>query len=363
LIVCDNISAVNSIIKQLKDDIDSEATSSKIRPYTSSFDTDFQKEQHEKPLEPGDIIVATNLAGRGTDLKISAELEKNGGLHVIISYVPANARVEAQAQGRTARAGKPGTYQFVVCHPSLTFNEEDDAESNAAAELQRLKEERDEREAIRLEHLGTRGLDKIRLEEKLFGRFRNEIYDPIVQMMSQEKDKKYVKLQLNFLTNKWALWLDEQSSVIEDSKSSVRADLPAHFDAFKVKCLRLRGSMRFASSPNELIQLGRHFTSDDSKDTSIAYQCFRQVVDQEPDNCESALVHLAHQILQEQKNANQKLEAKRFLQRAKHLMQRKMEILSSSSEIIKLIIQLSKKGVVPESNNNNQSRFDEQVFN
>ena len=181
LIVCENISAVNSIVKQLNADYkDAKSIIGNIRAYTSSFDTQFQREQQEKPLEPGDVIVATNLAGRGTDLKISSTLEKNGGLHVIISYVPANARVEAQAQGRTARAGQPGTYQFVVCSNQLLEPYDDGiGEDDVDAEMLRLKEERDEREAVRLERLKNRGLDKIKTEEELLKRFRLEVYKPL----------------------------------------------------------------------------------------------------------------------------------------------------------------------------------------
>ena len=57
----------------------------------------------------GNIILATNLAARGTDIKISSQLEKNGGLHVILTFFPCSERVERQALGRAGRKGEKGS--------------------------------------------------------------------------------------------------------------------------------------------------------------------------------------------------------------------------------------------------------------
>ncbi|CAF4237854.1 unnamed protein product, partial [Rotaria magnacalcarata] len=43
-----------------------------------------------------DIIIATNIAGRGIDLSIDKLLEANGGLHVILSYIPGNLCIQQQ---------------------------------------------------------------------------------------------------------------------------------------------------------------------------------------------------------------------------------------------------------------------------
>jgi len=376
LLICDNIDNVQSIEKKLKKD----SVSTNVRAYTSSFDKEFQKEQQDKELEPGDVIVATNLAGRGMDLKISKELEKNGGLHVIISYVPANARVEAQAQGRTARAGQPGSYQFAVNCNRITAHE--DEQIDAASELQGLKEERDEAEAIRLEKLGTTGLRMIRLEEKLFNRFRQEIYEPVATKLREQKHPEpYRKLQLDFLTNKWALWLDENG---HDSDGDNLKDDSNEFDSFREKCLLLVGNspkswfnttisdlatkltsekihptlIKFASSPSELIKLGRHFSSDDFKNKDAADLCFQRVVEREPKYCENALLHQTHVILQKQGETDKKLEAKRLLLRAKQSMQHKIDLLSSCNENIKLVTQLGYKSP---NDPYNKTGFEEQV--
>ena len=63
---------------------------------------------------PRDVIIATNIAGRGADFKTSKELESNGGLHVIVGFCPDNERVREQAFFRTSRQGNLGSAQLVV---------------------------------------------------------------------------------------------------------------------------------------------------------------------------------------------------------------------------------------------------------
>lgn len=72
-----------------------------------------------KELMGGDIIIATNLAGRGTDFKVSDQVKADGGLFVVLTFLPENSRVEAQAFGRTARQGSPGSAQLIVCRSHL----------------------------------------------------------------------------------------------------------------------------------------------------------------------------------------------------------------------------------------------------
>ncbi len=65
--------------------------------------------------QPGRITVATNMAGRGTDIKLTEHVSENGGLHVILTEFHESARVDRQLFGRCARQGEPGTVEAMVC--------------------------------------------------------------------------------------------------------------------------------------------------------------------------------------------------------------------------------------------------------
>jgi preprotein translocase subunit SecA len=62
----------------------------------------------------GQITVATNMAGRGTDIRLGAEVVKLGGLHVIGTERHEARRIDRQLWGRCARQGDPGSYEMIV---------------------------------------------------------------------------------------------------------------------------------------------------------------------------------------------------------------------------------------------------------
>lgn len=59
--------------------------------------------------QPGRVTVATNMAGRGTDIQLAPSVRSSGGLHVIVSEPHAALRIDRQLIGRCARQGDPGT--------------------------------------------------------------------------------------------------------------------------------------------------------------------------------------------------------------------------------------------------------------
>jgi preprotein translocase subunit SecA len=64
--------------------------------------------------DPGVVTIATNMAGRGTDIKLSDEVKKAGGLAIIGTERHDSRRVDRQLRGRAGRQGDPGSSQFYV---------------------------------------------------------------------------------------------------------------------------------------------------------------------------------------------------------------------------------------------------------
>lgn len=68
----------------------------------------------ESAGNPGVVTIATNMAGRGTDIKLSDEVKEAGGLAIIGTERHDSRRVDRQLRGRAGRQGDPGSSQFYV---------------------------------------------------------------------------------------------------------------------------------------------------------------------------------------------------------------------------------------------------------
>jgi preprotein translocase subunit SecA len=64
--------------------------------------------------QPGQITVATNIAGRGTDIRLGPGVREAGGLHVILTEFHESARIDRQLYGRAGRQGDPGSTEAIV---------------------------------------------------------------------------------------------------------------------------------------------------------------------------------------------------------------------------------------------------------
>jgi len=67
-----------------------------------------------KAGQPGQVTIATNMAGRGTDIKLTEEIKKAGGLAIVGTERHDSRRVDRQLRGRAGRQGDPGSSQFYV---------------------------------------------------------------------------------------------------------------------------------------------------------------------------------------------------------------------------------------------------------
>lgn len=79
-----------------------------------------KQDEHEAQIvadagRKGAVTIATNMAGRGTDIKIDDEVKSLGGLMIIGTEKHETRRIDNQLRGRAGRQGDPGSSQFLVC--------------------------------------------------------------------------------------------------------------------------------------------------------------------------------------------------------------------------------------------------------
>ncbi len=77
--------------------------------------------QHQREAEivafagqPGAVTIATNMAGRGTDIKLGSGVKENGGLYILGTERHEARRIDRQLRGRSGRHGDPGTSKFFI---------------------------------------------------------------------------------------------------------------------------------------------------------------------------------------------------------------------------------------------------------
>ncbi|MEM7382777.1 MAG: DEAD/DEAH box helicase [Bacteroidota bacterium] len=178
LVICKYIRQV----QYLKEQLQSQYAPDKIYTYTG-------KQHFDKTrVSAGEIILATNIAGRGTDLTTDPEVEANGGLHVCITFLPANSRVELQNAGRAARQGQKGTAQLILLHPDKRMA------------IEALRAQRDQQEAATLSKAKSEVADML-LQDWLFKRY----CELEAQLLPTVEDLDKLNL-LQHLRNHWAAY-------------------------------------------------------------------------------------------------------------------------------------------------------------
>lgn len=182
----------------------------------------------EEKVGESEIVIATNIAGRGTDFKTTKELEAAGGLHVFVSFLPVNKRVEDQAFGRTARQGKSGTAQLIIKESDVS-----DLGMQLTKEMTFavVKEKRDQIEKERLEKIENVELAEIDFQDEIFAVF-SELYSEF----KEDNEKPFLVKDLKEF---WAFWLQNKHYKGKNVKSLNVFD---EFESFKLEASVILGS-------------------------------------------------------------------------------------------------------------------------
>ena len=271
LLVCEDIEAAKHVQRFMKG----------INPIL--YFRSYQQKLEEKPsFGPGQLIIATNIAGRGTDIKLTDEVKRSGGLHVCLSYLPPNVRVEFQAYGRAARSGDPGSCRMI-------FHSED-------ADLSYAIQKRNSSEAHCVTEIEADYFLNIRLQEKLFAKF-TKIFEQIklkYKECANERthlmDKADHRAILDYCLDCWAFFLDHYTDDIESiprkSPDEAKREKYRINQAFerevRLELEKLEDVMFIADSlplpPSRLRQLGHSLMKQELK-TGNKYKCADNNID------------------------------------------------------------------------------------
>ncbi|MCB0732116.1 MAG: preprotein translocase subunit SecA [Ignavibacteriae bacterium] len=127
----EKLNAVLDKIKELKDDrrpvlvgttsVELSETISRMLKRQGISHNVLNAKQHKSEAEivafagqPGAVTIATNMAGRGTDIKLGEGVKDKGGLYILGTERHESRRIDRQLRGRAGRQGDPGTSKFYI---------------------------------------------------------------------------------------------------------------------------------------------------------------------------------------------------------------------------------------------------------
>ncbi len=181
---------------------------------------------------PGAITIATNMAGRGTDIKLGPGVKEAGGLAIIGTERHESRRVDRQLRGRAGRQGDPGSSQFFV---SL---EDDLMRLFGSERIAGLMDKMGHKDGEVLQHgMISKSIERAqrKVEENNFGMRKNLLeYDDV---MNAQRDVIYKRRSHALFGDRLAIDLDSAMYAVSESLAE---EFINHRDmaAFKVEVMK-----------------------------------------------------------------------------------------------------------------------------
>jgi len=188
LIICEDILTAMKVTEKMK-----ELVTTQVTTYIRS---DSNVNLMDRKFQPGDVIVATTLAGRGTDICVSDEITHAGGIYVLVTFFPQNRRVELQAYGRTGRKGNPGSVQLVLHTASIQPEYQ-------SKNLYSIREIRAEKEKNKLDSMLAVDVSEVNTRTELFHQYCATLRE-IHEQVKSRPDKDVI---IDSLHETWGQWL------------------------------------------------------------------------------------------------------------------------------------------------------------
>ncbi|XP_029942372.1 uncharacterized protein LOC115384198 isoform X2 [Salarias fasciatus] len=388
LVICETINHAKTLEKALK------SKGSKKLYINNNMDNEAVLKQK---LEAGEVIVATNLAGRGTDLKVSESVKTAGGLFVIQTFLPRNARVEAQAFGRTARQGSPGSAQLIICtkhlsklqqlqlqvkklqslfenmidltacftsigqitFPMLLMQYQNNSlqnpsmlklallpslTENSVPEVKVVKESRDKSVAENLSTYLESAVPNIKKKEALFSQYLD-----VLDNLYRSADNKPAASDVSALNEFWGMWLITEykdSECIESLKSKLAEDLSAARE-------KLNQRQSPLSNPHHCTAFGNELRKNGNLKGSI--EMYSKAIQEDPCFAAVALYNRAFAYLAQQNGKQDHVCLTRALQDLQKAL-RSVQLYCEQTKVTRIYYSQSKH-----SPSNQLSRFDQQL--
>jgi preprotein translocase subunit SecA len=195
---------------------------------------------HQKEAEivaeagkPGTVTIATNMAGRGTDIKLGPGVAEAGGLAIIGTERHESRRVDRQLRGRSGRQGDPGSSQFFV---SL---EDNLMRLFGSERIARMMDRMGIEEGEVIQHsLITKSIERAqkKVEENNFGiRKRLIDYDDV---MNQQREVVYKRRRNALFGERLSLDIANMFGDVSDSITNEYHGAEPDFEGFKLELFR-----------------------------------------------------------------------------------------------------------------------------